>query len=301
TFINNIVIPGSHDAGTNGMSWLGETQNLSIKDQLNEGVRYFDIRVNKKSKDNYVIFHSVINGCRFEPILNDIKDFIIANPTETILLDFQHFKNNSEEGVLSLINEYLLSNNLIVRNTTANNDLEFISNLKLSDTRGKCLIFWGNRDMSMTYDYLFARNNDTCEYQNMSLDSYYHSDFHKKFSPTEFINQAIPFYFEDIKRKITEENYKGIFVLQCQLTDGALIFGPYSKEKKMSNVMEQYLSATIALNSDYISLLNVIMRDFISFNKANTIIGLNFEKNNLKEALKSEFIYKYCDIVNIDA
>ena len=45
--VNEIIMPGSHDAGSYKMVWLGETQQFSIEKQLQMGVRYFDIRVNK--------------------------------------------------------------------------------------------------------------------------------------------------------------------------------------------------------------------------------------------------------------
>ena len=41
TLVNEIVMPGSHDAGSYGMVWLGETQQFSIDEQLQMGVRYF--------------------------------------------------------------------------------------------------------------------------------------------------------------------------------------------------------------------------------------------------------------------
>ena len=88
TLVCDVVIPGSHDAGCYQMNWLGETQQFTIGQQLKMGVRYFDLRVNKKD-DNYVIFHSIINGVDFLPILEELKNFIIENPTEILLLDFQ--------------------------------------------------------------------------------------------------------------------------------------------------------------------------------------------------------------------
>ncbi|MCF0117245.1 MAG: phosphatidylinositol-specific phospholipase C domain-containing protein [Bacilli bacterium] len=296
TYINNIALPGSHDAGTSGMVWLGETQNLTIKDQLKIGVRYFDIRVNKKSEDNYVIYHSVINGSSFKPIIEDIKNFITANPTETLLLDFQHFENDSQSGVLSFIDDYLLDNDLLIRNTTDKQDLEFISSLKLKDTRGKCIVFWGDRTMASSYDYLFARNNDTCEKSDMCLDSYYEESFHKDYSASSFIEKAIPYYFNDIKRKIDQESYKGIFVLQCQLTDGKLIFGPYSREKKASKDFNNYIKTSLPKEDENIKLVNVIMRDFVSVEKSKCIFVLNYYKGNIKESMLSEFTQQYIAI-----
>ena len=107
TKVNEIVIPGSHDAGTYGMSWLGATQ------QLNLGVRYFDLRVNKVNND-YLIFHSILNGTKFDPILDSIVKFIEDNPSETLLLDFQHFKNGSEEYVYHEVTNKL-KNKLVIQ------------------------------------------------------------------------------------------------------------------------------------------------------------------------------------------
>ena len=127
--VNEVVIPGSHDAGTYKMNWLGETQQFDIDKQLEMGVRYFDIRVNKIDDNNYVIFHSIINGVEFLPILNSFKEFIINNPSEILLLDFQHFNGNSQEDVYNFITEYLYNNDLLVVNDTQLTDLQFINQL----------------------------------------------------------------------------------------------------------------------------------------------------------------------------
>lgn len=275
--INEIVMPGSHDAGSYKMVWLGETQQFTIDEQLQMGVRYFDIRVNKK-EDKYVIFHSIINGVEFLPILESIKNFIINNPTEVLFLDFQHFEGNSQNDVYNSITEYLYNNNLLVENNTKLSDLEFISNLKLKDARGKCIIFWGDRSMDLS-NYIFLRNNDDCSHENMSLNSYYISDYHYK-DIAYLVENGYPKYFDNIQNKIVRES-KGIFVLQAQLTDGNLIFGPYSKEKinnkKISEVIKNFK------NDEKLTYLNVIMRDFLDINKCEEIINLNNYKGNFRK------------------
>lgn len=275
--INEIVMPGSHDAGSYKMVWLGETQQFTIDEQLQMGVRYFDIRVNKK-EDKYVIFHSIINGVEFLPILESIKNFIINNPTEVLLLDFQHFEGNSQNDVYNFITEYLYNNNLLVENNTKLSDLEFISNLKIKDARGKCIIFWGDRSMDLS-NYIFLRNNDDCSHENMSLNSYYISDYHYK-DIAYLVENGYPKYFDNIQNKIARES-KGIFVLQAQLTDGNLIFGPYSKEKinnkKISEVIKNFK------NDEKLTYLNVIMRDFLDINKCEEIINLNNYKGNFRK------------------
>lgn len=278
TYLNDIVIPGSHDAGSYDMVWLGETQKYTIEEQLNVGVRYFDIRVNYKDGE-YVIFHSIINGVKFIPILNDIKEFIIKNPTEVLLLDFQHFNGKSQSGVYDLITEYLYDNNLLVVNDTTKSDLEFINSLKLKDVRGKCIIFWGDRSSDLS-NYVFLRNNDNCSHDNMSLNSYYESEYHE--NSNILFNNGYELYFNNIVDKINKEG-KGIFVLQGQLTDLKLIFGPWSKEKVHNKFMNEQIEKF--KTSENLKYLNVVMRDFIDGAKCKDIINLNFYKNNMSEMI----------------
>ena len=251
TLINEIVMPGSHDAGSYKMVWLGETQQFDIDKQLQMGVRYFDLRVNKKD-DNLVIFHSIINGVSFLPILESIKEFIITNPSEVLLLDFQHFSGNSQSDVYNLITQYLYDNNLLVVNDTNLSDLEFISNLKLKDARGKCIIFWGDRSSDLS-NYIFLRNNDNCSISGMSLNSYYVSDYHYK-DINYLVENGYPVYFDNIKKQENEQ--KGIFVLQAQLTDGNLIFGPYSKEKVNNKNISKVINSF--KDDERLKYLNVI-------------------------------------------
>lgn len=272
--LSEIVIPGSHDAGTKGMVWLGETQCYTVKEQLLSGVRYFDLRVNKHEGE-YVIFHSVINGTEFIPILQDIQNFIEQNPTEVLLLDFQHFSGDSQEGVFELINEYLLESDLLVVNDTEKSDLQFISELTLGEVRGKCIIFWGDRSPEYSeVNYLFMRNNDNCSLTDMCLNSYYFEDYHKGKSKNLIYN-AFPNYYQLIEEKIYKEGYKGIFVLQAQLTDGNLIFGPWARERSHNKNASDYIYNL--KQHEGIRYVNVIMRDFITLQKSEDIIRLNFE------------------------
>jgi Phosphatidylinositol-specific phospholipase C, X domain. len=162
TYVQDIVIPGSHDSGTYNMNWTSETQTYTVKEQLATGVRYLDLRVNKKSDNQYVIYHGPTNGVNFLSILKDIKDFILTNPSETILLDFQHFKNNSEKDVYDLLTFELYEDNLLVENTSSMPDLEFVATLKLKEARGKCIAFFGEVEKNVVDNspYIFLRNDN---------------------------------------------------------------------------------------------------------------------------------------------
>ncbi len=284
--LNDVVIPGSHDAGTYNTNWLGRTQGYSVKEQLDMGTRYFDLRVNKTS-DGYYMFHSILNGERFEDVLFALKSFIKNNPEETLILDFQHFKGEAEADVIEYIIDAIVTPGLAVKNETEMGDLEFVSKLTLGETRGKCLILFGNESMAREHSFLFSRNNDKCTEKGQALNSCYISEYNKM-SSKDYINTALPYYFENIKKKISGEGFKGIFVLQGQLTDGYLIFGPYSKEKTHDKNMSEYIVA-IKDDPERLALTNIIMRDFLTTEKCENIIKLNLYKGNVKEEFKSEF------------
>lgn len=267
--LTDLIIPGSHDSGTLGLLWAGETQNYSLSQQLLCGVRYFDIRIGK-IHDSYRIFHSIANGDSFDNVIEAMYDFIKKHPTEVILLDFQHFKGNSQDHVREVLEQTFLSENLLVSNTTPLTNLAFIHQLTLGDVRGKCIAFWGDRDYP-EYPYLFKRNDNECTFENMCLDSYYIAPLHKRDSAT-LLHKAHSIYFDRANQLRCQES-NGIFVLQSQLTDGIVIRGPWSREKKHDPLVSEYIRR-LPTNPNF-ELVNVIMRDFITPQKCSDIIELN--------------------------
>ena len=269
TLLRKVKIPGSHDAGTSGMLWPFATQNSTITEQLTYGCRYFDIRVNKTDK-GYKIYHSFANGADFEPILDSLKAFIVSHPTEVLILDFQHFSGDSRDDVIRMVYDSFNKDGLLVHNTGNVTDAEFISSLTLGEARGKCLVFIGGTTDD-TADWIFLRNNDECTRDDTVLDSFYLGDYHKG-GFDSLTGNAHPEYFalEDEKE---EKGTAGIFVLQCQLTDGYMIFGPASIERGQEKKMDEYV---INLRTDsHLGVINVIMRDFLTLEKCTAIIDLN--------------------------
>lgn len=272
TLLREIALPGSHDAGTYGMPWLGRTQNYSIGTQLSFGARYFDIRVNK-TDSGYPIYHSFMNGTDFSEVLAEIKAFIKANPSEVLLLDFQHFKGGSKEDVFRFLTDELAAEGLLLGNTSGKTDVEFIHSLTLGEARGKCIAFFGETDEDFS-EMVFLRNDDECTKKNMAMDSYYLGSCHKG-GFDKLTGEAHPIYFNTMKEK-QAAGVNGIFVLQAQLTDGKLIFGPWSAERGQEKQMAEYVKAL--KDSPYLRDINVVMRDFLTPEKCRDIIELNRAK-----------------------
>lgn len=158
TPVTDLAIPGSHDSGCIEMPWYAVTQDLTFAEQLERGVRYFDIRVNKKGGD-LVIFHGPVNGVDYEGVLRDIDEFMDAHPSEFLVLDFSHFKNDSEEKVFDLFDEIVSADRVV--NDTNIADAEFLDALTLDDVRGKVIVFITPDETDYCgRDYFFYKHGD---------------------------------------------------------------------------------------------------------------------------------------------
>ena len=282
--IKNIAMPGSHDAGTVDIGSLGETQSSRISKQLSYGVRYFDIRVEKKG-DKLVIFHSILSGMAFDEVVADIKSFMQTNTTELLILDFQHFKNDSMQDVINVLENQLDTEKYAVKNNTNSSDLDFIDNLKLKDCRGKFIITWGSDTGVKDKNYLFRRNNDDGDLSACCLESYYKGNLHKE-SSSKFIEEALPSYYKSYKSK-----NKGLFVLQRQITAPNLFTTLRSLEDKHNANMTAFVK-NIKNKPEWLALTNIVMRDYVTddISKSKATIELNEAKKIIAE--EKEEIFK---------
>ncbi|KAJ3615799.1 hypothetical protein Zmor_008627 [Zophobas morio] len=119
TPIIHLAIPGSHDSTTYGITskskiapdaepiykWLrflgpifkkvmvnwSKTQTVTVTLQLQSGIRYFDLRISTKEKDDHFYFVHGLYGDEVAKILDEIKEFLETHPKEVVILDCQHF------------------------------------------------------------------------------------------------------------------------------------------------------------------------------------------------------------------
>ena len=97
--LTEMCLPGTHDSGTYqpdfplGREWI-RTQSLSLRDQLNLGIRVIDLRIGQNSPGDYIISHdSWRTRYSLGQALKDVTDFILANSKELVVLDFHRFNN----------------------------------------------------------------------------------------------------------------------------------------------------------------------------------------------------------------
>lgn len=90
-----LVLPASHDSSmyrSGPIESLARTQDLSIFDQLEYGIRYFDLRV-RWTGSKFVMFHGPVDGPDLSDILEGIKRYANFGHKEVAILKFSHFKD----------------------------------------------------------------------------------------------------------------------------------------------------------------------------------------------------------------
>ena len=100
TPVCDINLPGTHDSAARFVrfSYFARCQNRSITEQLNMGIRFFDLRVEAVG-DRLKLVHSIID-CRktrfgseklyMDDVLAQMFAFLDAHPSEAIFLLFKH-------------------------------------------------------------------------------------------------------------------------------------------------------------------------------------------------------------------
>ncbi|XP_069101291.1 PI-PLC X domain-containing protein 3-like [Argopecten irradians] len=139
TPLNQLAIPGSHntfsysispsgDVGPDQPQWIQDltrmfgtagkdtlcrwalTQNLTVSQQLEHGIRYLDCRVCWSSKThNFHFLHGLI-GATVSKCLDEVNVFLEKHPKEVVILDFNHFysmSNTDHVNLLTLLTDKL--------------------------------------------------------------------------------------------------------------------------------------------------------------------------------------------------
>lgn len=267
--LNEIIIPGSHNAGTYGMPVIAENQSNTIYEQLCKGIRYFDIRI-KDQNSVLVNYHSIVNGAPFSEVVADIKRFIYEHPDQFFILDFT-LSASIELRMWQILNSELdFSKNSLKADTN-------IDELTMGAIRASGAKFMALFNCFIPYgqdQYIFRRDS--------ALISPYREYYHY-LDKDNLITQGFPIYFAE-----AEQNSK-LFVLQSQRTAN-IIISPRQLEDLFHSYINDYLSNLT--DSRTLDELNIVMRDFtdVDINNIKLILKLNNLKGTLKPDSREEFI-----------
>ncbi len=290
TKMTDVIMPGSHDAGCVDMNNMYSTQMSGFYDQLVVGTRYFDVRVWKRDgKFGFVHGNSDSYGTSkasdliVKEELQDIKDFLIANPTEIVILDMQHTWQESEQESLDLFLEVLGRDNCLTTEDFAGS----IADVTVGDMRslGKnVIIVHKNETIVSKDDAVFSREKH--------IYSPYTRAGHITKDTEEFL-QTLDKYILD-SMQYTE----AFFVLQSQMTGGVGNFNILDRDILIRSELNGYL-VELRQDAQKLSALNIVMRDFITLDLGednNTayetiynILSLNIYKGTIATEKVTEF------------
>ena len=102
--IAEMTLPGTHNSGTYrpvftvGAPWI-RTQELSLAQQLNSGVRCLDLRIGQNHPGDYILCHDKWRtSYSLSQAMKEVTQFIDSSTKEIVVLDFHRFVNFGHES-----------------------------------------------------------------------------------------------------------------------------------------------------------------------------------------------------------
>ena len=193
--LSQIMIPGSHDAGTNKLvcfvanEWA-KCQTTGFKKQLDAGIRYFDLRLAyypKNKKEHWWFRHGDWNArVTLKDLLDAVSSFLKENEKEIVILDFTHFRDPCDlkefEQRLEFLRPYITENYIgqKIKDLVANNKrLVLLSDQERIDKMsslpwGRTLNTWdgwpNKNDINTLKEYLEPRVQPLKNYRDKAGD-----------------------------------------------------------------------------------------------------------------------------------
>jgi 1-phosphatidylinositol phosphodiesterase len=130
TLLCNLSIPGTHDSGALDGGEAFQTQDVSIEEQLQMGIRCFDIRLKACENNLLGVYHSIVFQDAYweTDVLPTFISFLKSHPSETLIVMLKKEGGDGQEFAR------LLSQSL---NDTLHSKF-FIPNFKRDMNLGEC-------------------------------------------------------------------------------------------------------------------------------------------------------------------
>lgn len=190
THIAKISIPGTHDAGSASLKEspivsTGHTQNFSIREQLADGIRAFDLRLKKDMKFGHTL------KCRdgLPETLKDMNEFLNRNPSEFLVAMI----GSDEAGAAwqKVMKDSLLAVLAPYRHLLID---DFCGSMTLKDVRGKILLIKRQKDCPFG-KHLPFENNTVFTANGFHVEDVYKE--HKTFRKIKIVEQHLREAYEN--------------------------------------------------------------------------------------------------------
>lgn len=271
-------IPGSHDSAADNvqLSHFAKCQDRSIYEQLNIGIRAFDIRV-KPQKDRLKLVHGICKiftapnhtsrQMDMQDVLTQCYNFLDRNSNETIILQFKNDSNREmEKSFDNLYNTYIKENP----------DKWYLENRvpTIGEVRGRIVLLRrcekdNGKDYPLGCGIDFSRwvEQDTAVPEALVLDTK-SSDGAKFIIQDRFKYAPIPRWDECIKPFLDERREFAGEYIECYLSTAGGLKGPKRNAEYINQKFTEYHLKT---NCYY----GIIYFDFPSENLTEKLISSN--------------------------
>lgn len=220
-------------------------QHDQVLDQLNGGIRYFDLRVAVKNPENRIHFLHGLYGVEITEPLQQISTWLRTHPHEVVILDFQHFYKFEDEHhryCIDRVKTIFHGKLCPVHNKFDNVTLEWLNSQKYQV-------------------FVVYRNMVAC---NISLL------WPSGFWPTPWPNTVNPEKLTNFLNNALENRLPNLgFISQCLLTPNSTfvirhIFG--NLDKDLGSICRSASLAWIKNHDPGKGGLNIVITDYVSFN-----------------------------------
>ncbi|MBK3496392.1 phosphatidylinositol-specific phospholipase C domain-containing protein [Viridibacillus sp. YIM B01967] len=171
--LSELSIPGTHDSMAYKTSVPATdhvyTQSMSLKTQLNSGIRYLDIRC-RYTEGSFAIHHGdYYLDAMFGDVLNEVTNFLSQHPSETILMRIKQEKSAVSN---QLFNETLRKYMDRYPEYFWDSQNGKITNPSLGEMRGKIVILRNVAGSNIGIDYAHQFNIQDKFHLNTNWDLY---------------------------------------------------------------------------------------------------------------------------------
>ena len=176
-----MTIPGTHNSCALYGTFLAQCQSWSIKNQLNAGIRYFDLRL-RLNEDKLQLQHGPIyQNIEFFEVIKIFSDFLNDNNSEFIIMAIQEEFTPIKKDKLfnELFNENIQDYKNKIVHFSFNNEI----NYTLGELRGKILFIEVFNGKIHRRNGIEVQNEWVCNYKENIID--------KKRKVKRFFNKAI--------------------------------------------------------------------------------------------------------------
>ncbi len=143
TFVSLLSIPGAHDAATGhgtSLDNFARTQDITITEMWNAGVRAFDLRPCVQNNDLAIYHGSVSTNISFKQAVTTLCNLLDSHPTELAIIVMRH-EDDSDNGDASW---NTLMTTQLTTEPVKSHAVAFKTLLKMSEARGKLLVLSRN-------------------------------------------------------------------------------------------------------------------------------------------------------------